>query len=330
MTSNRLWSCCGVRWGSDDAQDACLSGECDVRPEKRNGAGVTSRIALGTAQFGLDYGVANKRGRIDPAEGREMLALARACGVDTLDTAIAYGESEARLGALGVEGFKVVSKIPGVPVSCERVENWVVDSVRASLQRLKIGRLYAVLVHRPLELLGPNGDALWRGLEALKSSGAVEKVGISVYGPQDIDALAGRCEFDLIQAPLSVCDRRLPRSGWLSRLHDRRVEIHARSAFLQGLLLMRAEERPKQFDRWQDFWNAWDTWLQEARLTPVQACLGFALAHPEVDRVVVGADSRNHLTELLSSVKMGVVPMPPEELSSEDPELVDPSRWGAK
>lgn len=302
----------------------------DVCPEQRRGADMTSRIALGTVQFGLDYGVANTRGRIDPAEGRQMLDLARARGVDTLDTAIAYGDSEARLGALGVEGFKVVSKVPGVPVSREHVQTWVVDSVRASLGRLRIGRLYAVLLHRPLELLGQNGDALWRGLEALKSSGAVERIGISVYGPQDLDALAGRCEFDLVQAPLSVCDRRFARSGWLSRLHDRGVEIHVRSAFLQGLLLMRAEERPRRFDRWQAFWNAWDAWLKEATLTPVQACLGFALAQPEVDRVVVGADSRNHLAELLSSVTMDVVPMPPEELSSEDPELVDPSRWGAK
>lgn len=288
---------------------------------------MSSRLALGTAQFGLAYGVANRRGRVGSDEAREMLNLARREDVDTLDTAIAYGDSEARLGSFGVDDFKVVSKLPGVPPSCDDVATWVADSVRASLGRLRIARLYALLLHRPLELRGPQGEQLWHALLALKRAGAVEKLGVSIYGPNELEALSGIRDFDLIQAPLNVFDRRLPKSGWLSRLHSEGVEIHVRSAFLQGLLLMSPDHRPEQFDRWRDLFRAWDGWLKQMRVTPAQACLGFALAHREVARVVVGVDSRDQLAELLAIVE-GNSPMPPDELSSDDLELIEPSQWG--
>jgi aryl-alcohol dehydrogenase-like predicted oxidoreductase len=292
------------------------------------GASVSNRIALGTAQLGLNYGIANRGGRVRADEARQMLSIAQANGVDTLDTAIAYGDSEARLGELGVRDFKVVSKVPAAPVPCPDLRAWMRESVMASLGRLRIGRLYAVLLHRPMELLAPSGDSLWQGLMALKLEGMVQKIGVSVYNPGDLEALVAARDFDLVQAPLNIFDRRFARSRWLSRLHDQGVEIHTRSAFLQGLLLMRAQERPTQFDRWRNLWSDWDGWLQQINLTAVEACLGFVLAHPEVDRVVVGADGSNQLAQLLENVNASP-PMPPDALSSDSPDLIDPSRWGA-
>lgn len=285
-----------------------------------------SRIALGTAQFGLDYGVANKTGRVGEDEARVMLKLARENGIDTVDTAITYGESEACLGRIGVQDLKVISKLPAVPEARGDVETWVRESVNASLRRLGTDRLYGLLLHRPLELRGSNGYALWRGLAGIKREGVVEKIGVSVYGPDDLEGLVSEFTFDLIQAPLNVLDRRLSRSGWLSRLHEAGTEVHVRSVFLQGLLLMSSGERPRQFDRWQALWRTWDAWLRDMKLTPAQACLGFAMAHLRADRVVVGADSYGQLEELLVSIQ-SIPTMPPEELSCEDPELIDPSRW---
>lgn len=287
---------------------------------------MSSRLGLGTAQFGLNYGVANKTGRVGPSQARAMLSLARDYGIDTVDTALAYGDSEDCLGELGVRDMKVISKLPAVPRACSDVEGWVRDSVSASLGRLRIDRLYGLLLHRPLELLGARAEALWQGLNAVKNQGDVGKIGVSVYGPNDLDSLVSTYDFDLIQAPLNVFDRRLVRSGWLSRLHERGVEVHVRSAFLQGLLLMSAEQRPREFARWQVLWSAWDAWLQDMRLTPLQACLGFVLAHQQAERVIIGADSSRQLGELLVSIPT-VPPMPPQELSCEDPELIDPSRW---
>jgi len=79
-------------------------------------------------------------------------------------------------------------------------------------------------------------------------------------------------------------------SEWTRRLAAEGVELHSRSAFLQGLLLMPEAARPERFSRWST-WQAWASWLGENGLTPLQACLAYALSVEGVDRVVVGADS---------------------------------------
>src|SRR5713226_3988847 len=161
-----------------------------------------SRLALGTAQFGLPYGVANQVGQVvSRDEAEAMLNFAWAAGLDTLDTAIAYGESEQRLGEIGVNQWKVVSKLPAPPEGCADVAGWVQKSVEGSLERLKIGRLRGLLLHHPEQLQGRQGDELYRALGAVKDQGLVEKIGASLYRPDELVALWNRFELDLVQIP---------------------------------------------------------------------------------------------------------------------------------
>ena len=97
-----------------------------------------SRLALGTAQFGLAYGIANQEGQVTRSDSNTMLQLAAANGIDMLDTAIAYGESETCLGEVGVQGFKLVTKLPAVPDDCMDVQNWVQEQLKVSLARLNV------------------------------------------------------------------------------------------------------------------------------------------------------------------------------------------------
>src|SRR5436190_4762934 len=251
---------------------------------------MSSRIALGTVQFGLSYGVANRSGQIGREEAAEILNHACRAGMDTLDTAITYGESERTLGALGVSRWTVITKLPPIPHDVGDVARWVREQVRGSLDRLNISRLGGLLLHHPKDLLGVHGDSLYRALLDVKDEGQAGKIGISVYGPDELEVLWPRFPVDLVQAPFSIIDRRLANSGWLARLSQAGVEVHVRSIFLQGLLLMDASCRPPLFDRWQPVWTTWHTWLERNRLTPQQACLGFALSQPEVARIVIGVD----------------------------------------
>ncbi len=285
-------------------------------------------LALGTVQFGLLYGVANRTGQVSRDEAKAILSYAWAMGLDTLDTAVAYGDSEERLGEIGVGQWQIISKLPAIPESCEDVGGWVQDSVLGSLARLRLPKLRALLLHRPQQLLGPEGNALYRALVTLKNQGKVEKIGVSIYGPDELDALWPRFQFDLVQAPFNIIDRRLALSGWLNRLHEAGTEVHIRSVFLQGLLLMKAANRPVTFSRWQPLWSQWDRWLDDQALTPLQACLGFALSQSGIGRVVVGVDSLKQLQEILASVKNSAL-TPPKSLMSEDLDLINPSRWTA-
>jgi hypothetical protein len=285
------------------------------------------RIALGTAQFGLRYGIVNRTGQVPVDVASEILAHARSQGVDTLDTAVGYGESEACLGRIGVRDWQVISKLPPLPAQCIHVAAWVQECVAGSLERLGIPQLYALLLHRPMQLLEERGKELYEGLLALKRRRLVSKVGVSVYGPNELEALWPRFGLDLVQAPFNVLDRRLADSGWLQRLGEAGVEVHARSAFLQGVLLADEADRPVRFRAWQALLNAWHDWLREQSATPLPVCLGFVLSHSQVRRVVVGVDDIRQLQQVLSAVQQPS-PLPPRSLSCDDLDLIDPSRWG--
>lgn len=280
------------------------------------------KIGLGTAQIGLDYGVSNTAGAVSPAEAASIVRLAREAGIRTVDTAAAYGDAEAKLGELGLIGFEVVSKLHGVE------PDRIGAALAESLERLRIGRLYGLLLHRSADLQGATGSALWNALERLKADGRIEKIGISVYGPSELDSLPQGVRPDLVQLPFSLVDRRMEKSGWLERLKERGVEIHARSVFLQGLLLMDSQSRPTRFANWNDLWNQYETWLEQSGLTGLDACLGFALANPRIDRVIVGTQSAEQLAQLLSVQPLKT--LVPDAFANDDEELVNPAHWNSK
>ena len=284
------------------------------------------RLALGTVQFGLPYGIANQTGQVNITEARSMLELAANQGIDTLDTAIAYGNSESRLGELGVGNFKTITKLPAMPEGMLDVAAWVQNQVKGSMDRLGASTLYGLLLHRSEQLLGSQGQALFQSLQELKSSGLVRKIGVSVYSPNELDAIFPRFQLDLVQAPFNLIDRRLQDSGWLQRLNASGVEVHTRSAFLQGLLLMSKLEQSAKFSEWSGMWERWHRWLNDHHVSAVRAALSFPLSFPEVDRIVVGADGVDQLAQLIVTAKE----TPHFELpdfSCDSEYLINPSFW---
>ncbi|MGQ0666818.1 MAG: aldo/keto reductase [Nitrospiraceae bacterium] len=286
------------------------------------------KLALGTVQFGLNYGIANKQGQVSHEEARSIIDRARASGMNTMDTAIAYCDSERRLGEIGISDWRVVSKLPAVPDTCGDVSQWVTDALHGSLQRLKIKRLYGLLLHKPQQLLEQDGDSLYRSLQQLKRDRLVQKIGVSIYGPEELETLCSRYQFDIVQAPFNIMDRRLIDSGWLPRLAELGIELHARSVFLQGLLLMTPRDRPGKFNRWASLWSNLETWLTYSKLTPLQACLRYAVSFPEINKVVIGVDSLNQLEEILRATA-GPMPQVPPDLQTRDVDLLNPARWAA-
>lgn len=285
-----------------------------------------SKFALGTVQFGMNYGIANRQGQVDLAQAKSIVETARHAGIDTLDTAIAYGESESTLGQIDLEGFKVITKLSALPDNCADIAGWVEEQLVGSLGRLQCGAVHGLLLHRPEQLLEAQGSTLYRALAEMKAQGLVGKIGISIYEPQELDQLFASMDFDVVQAPFNILDTRLIDSGWLQRLPERGTELHVRSVFMQGLLLMSAAERPSKFSRWNALWHEWHHWLNCEGLSPVQACLRHALSFNEISRIVVGVDTAAQLQEIASAAN-GLLPAMPSTLRSDDPDLLNPSRW---
>lgn len=286
-------------------------------------------LALGTVQFGVEYGIANKTGKIDRPEAIRILRLAKSSNIDLIDTAIAYGESEKVLGEIGVGDFRVVSKLPKLPQNQNNIEAWVENKVRESLEKLGINALYGLLLHSSDDILGESGKRLAETLNEVKSRGWATKIGISIYDPSELDQVMSILEVDLVQAPLNLIDRRLESSGWLARLHQLGVEVHTRSSFLQGLLLMPRNHIPAKFDQWHDMWDRWHLELKKRNLPAAAVCLAYPLSLSEVDRVVVGVDTVGQLKDLIDMAQTEIYVKDWLFMDSSEQMLINPSNWSA-
>lgn len=287
---------------------------------------MNSHLALGTAQFGLPYGITNKPGQISLDEARKIIVFARKNQITTIDTAIAYGESENVLGQIGLDGFEIISKLPAMPTGIRDIKGWVKEEVSGSLKRLGVDNLEALLLHRPNQLAGTCGNSLAEAMEHVKHEGLVKRIGISIYSPEELRAAMEKMQIQIVQAPFNLIDRQLFSSGWMDEMHNVGIELHARSIFLQGLLLSRDEGIRKKFSRWNDLWTKWDQWLEKESLSPVNACLGFVKSFPQISKLVVGIDSLIHLQELVASSGNFNIPFFPD-IECSDIDLINPSRW---
>jgi aryl-alcohol dehydrogenase-like predicted oxidoreductase len=293
------------------------------------------KLGLGTVQFGLAYGVTNPRGQVARADVAAILTAALAAGIDLLDTAAAYGESEAVLGALlpPAAPLRLVSKLPAIDAATIGPAEIAAcrESVGRSLARLRRPQLYGLLLHRADDLLKPGGDRLVALLRELKEAGLVAKIGVSAYERRQLDQVLAMFTPDLLQVPVSLIDQRLLRDGTLARLRAQGSEIHARSVFLQGVLLADPAGLPAHFAPWRDRLRRVAELAERAGRSRLSLCLAFALARPEIDGVVVGVTGLAELQEILAAAGDSDAALPAglEELAVDDPQLVNPALWPA-
>jgi aryl-alcohol dehydrogenase-like predicted oxidoreductase len=288
-----------------------------------------NKLVIGAAQFGMDYGIANTNGKLSQNEIKHILDYAMMNGVSTIDTAISYGESESNLGKIGVENWRIITKLPEIPESCNNKPLWINNHIQESISRLKISNLDAILLHNPNQLLNSDGNLVWRVLQDLREKGTVNKIGYSIYNPHQLNELYSKFKPDLVQSPYNVFDRRIKTSGWLQKFNDSGTEFHARSVFLQGLLLMKLDNMPKKFKPWNSLWIKWNNWLEERNISALEACLSFVLSERLVNHTVVGVDSLSQLQQILFFYDSDVDNFP-LSFSTTDQNLINPSNWGVK
>ncbi len=288
-----------------------------------------SKIALGTVQFGIDYGINSENGQIRPEEVRGILNYAYSQNIDLLDTAPAYGSSEKVLGEANVQNFKVVTKtrhFDNAEISNDDIDLLKKD-FSCSLVDLRQESFYGVLVHDANDLLKPGSKKLFDQLESLKQAEKIKKIGVSVYDNKQLQSILENFDIDIVQLPFNILDKRLIDSGMLVKLQNRGIEVHARSVFLQGLLLMSNQDRPRKFHRWNALWKTWHEWLNDNQITALEAAIRHAVSMPEISKVLVGVDTKDQLKEIIIASD-GILPNIPAELYTNDVNLLNPSNWG--
>ena len=284
-----------------------------------------SKLGIGTAQFGLRYGLSALAGKVSPDEASAILKVGSVSGIELIDTASAYGSSEEVLGQIGTEAYRVVTKIAVNQGSQGVDRDWASAEIVKSCGRLNLPSIYGVLLHRVGDLLGPNGQSVIEGLELARNEGIVGRIGISLYGPEEIGAVLEVMKPDIIQMPLNVFDRRLIQSPWFKRLKDEGVEIHARSAFLQGSLLMGHGNLPSYLQRWSVSFRTFEEWAQKIGVSLLQAAIQFPLSVDGIDKVLVGVETQKQLEEIVNASSRLDLDYP--DFQTTELELINPVNW---
>jgi len=254
------------------------------------------KIVLGTAQFGMQYGINNKRGKVPRQEVYEILNKAVDSGIDTFDTAYDYGESEEILGGFIKSCDKKIKVISKLPV-CK--SNEVKALFYSSLNRLGIPALYGYLIHNYSHY--SNDFAIWDELKQIKEKGKIEKIGFSLYFPSELDFLFKQgLRFDLVQVPFSIFDRRF--EPYFPELKKRKVEILVRSVFLQGIVFKKASELNGMFALIRDKIRRLNVLSAEAGIPITSLCMGFVLSNTFTVKAVLGIDNLTQLEEIISFI----------------------------
>lgn len=280
-------------------------------------------LAIGTVQFGLAYGISGRGAPVPEIEVRRILAMAFERGVRMLDTASAYGDIESRLAALcGDLPLRVVSKISSVPVRLDDAAAvaWVLAAAHRSRERLG-HRLATLMFHNAGDLQGERGARIWAALAAWAESHRVA-IGASCYGPDECRALQRQHGIAVAQLPANALDQRLRRAAQDGQPWP---ELHLRSAFLQGLLLMPQAEAVARVPDAGTALAHWHRWLAERGWSALRGALAVAKGFP-AQVCVVGVESAAQLAGIVDAWDE-VAALDAAELACDLPEVIDPRSW---
>tara|TARA_Y100000590_G_C15732063_1_gene1017372 strand:- start:2047 stop:2928 length:882 start_codon:yes stop_codon:yes gene_type:complete len=281
------------------------------------------KLIIGTAQFGMPYGIANNKGQVDEIGVEKILNFAYKEGINTIDTAMGYGNSEETIGHYLKEyvyqRWSIITKISGSKYKLYEKLSHSID---------KLGKTpYAVLAHSTDDYLKPTFlDELYK----IKDSLQIKQIGVSVYTKKHIDLILSSTIPDIIQCPLNILDTRLYRYGILDKLKEKNIRIHIRSVFLQGLFYLPDKILQNNFSDVFPTIKQLRTIAQNAGLTLAELSLLWVCSLDQVDRVIIGVDTVDqlitHINTLTKIINYNVF----EEALSinyENEKVLNPSLW---
>ncbi len=283
------------------------------------------KLALGTVQFGLDYGINNSKGKPPKEEVAKILRFAKQRGITILDTASAYGNSQQVIGEVAdKDAFNIVTKL-----GKENVNSMKNDFLE-SLKHLQTSSVYACLFHH-FESFKENPN-VWQEMIHLKQQGLTKKIGFSLYSPDELEYLySHNINFDIIQIPFSIFDQRF--SSYLEGLQNRGVEVHVRSVFLQGLFFKTQNNLHPHFNSIQDKIEKLHSLSTKENIPISSLCIHFALQHHNINKVVIGVDSVENLQENVEAIthadeqKIQKICAQLANLRCEDEKIILPTHW---
>lgn len=260
-------------------------------------------VGIGSAQFGMSYGVSNSLGKPDPLQIESIIKNAKVKGIEVIDTSPLYGDAEKLLGQIlpSDHKFKIVSKI-SIQSLCENFsEGDVVTRVYNSITDLNQRSIYGILLHNPDDMKSRYFKRLLDSLLRLKRDNIVKKIGVSLYTKEEFDYSLSLFKPDIIQIPVNVFNQTFIEEPVISKINNYNIEVHARSVFLQGLLLMDLDKVPRYFDCIKDHMEDYFSYIKSMNMSKISGAISFIKQNKFIDHLIVGVNQKSELDEILSS-----------------------------
>ena len=262
---------------------------------------IAKKIIRGSANVNSLYGL--PKNNIKASEFCSLMNFAFKKGVKIIDTSPVYGNSEKIIGK-SVKKFYVISKIPKIPQNIKNVdlEAWIKKIFFNSKEKMK-KQIYGILIQNAEILLSDKADIVYGTLLNLKKEHAIEKIGISIYNFKTLELVIKKFAIDFVQLPYNILDRRFSKKKIIKILKKNKIEVHARSIFLQGLLTNNKINLPKKLSKLENGLKKWRQWIKEKNINPAHACIDFVLRNKNIDKLVIGFNSKNNFADIIKFKK---------------------------
>jgi hypothetical protein len=287
---------------------------------------INSNLILGTAQFGLDYGVSNSLGKVEKKEIKNILDLAKDLGIKSIDTAISYGDAQKVLGEIGCKYFEIGTKIGSISMDIKDKKNWIKEQINSSLRLLKKDSLYSVLYHDEKMFQNLENEDLYEELLNYKKKGLIQKIGVSTYDLEMNEEQLNK--IDVIQMLINLFNQKYDKVYLDRKIGQKPIEINYRSIFLQGLLLVDKNKIKSYFSKWDSHFEKYYDFLKKNELTKIEACLAITKKINRKSKIVVGVTSSHELAEIYSGLRKKIPSkVSVDHLSIDDENLTNPTYW---
>ena len=285
-----------------------------------------SKVILGTANFITNYGIAKNSG----IKEKDFIDIQEICLKNSLkyfDTAPTYGSAINILGKSQIANKKIITKIPSISLKEEITVSEIIEKLSSDMIRLNLESFEGVLFHdsKNLEFLSKTFVA--EIVSELKEKNITNKVGISCYNPSELLIALNKFSPDIVQAPINIFDHQMINDPIYDLLKRHNCEIHARSIFLQGLLLDSTLSNKEFFHNYKHLIDEWFEYCLEKDKSPMKICLDYILLNDRIDKVILGFASAGQLREIVSNILADSDEINIDFDCSDHQNLIDPRRW---
>lgn len=284
-----------------------------------------SNFSIGSAQFGMRYGISKPKNKPSINTIRRIINLSRNIGVHNIDTAISYGNSEKILGEVGVSDFNITTKLPYLKsVNYRMIEN----HIKKSIKRLKVDSLYAVLLHSDKNIL-KGFQKILMILRKIKYNGLVNNIGVSITNFDTLSKVISNKYVDIIQVPYNLMDQRVTKKIFLDKIKKNKIKIQIRSIFLQGLFFKSFKKIKEIFPNNSAFIKKYAKVLTLNKNKKLSYLLNFIIKNKISKQIVIGFDNENQLKQLtrIKIKKINYFPNISIKEQEKNEELINPNKW---